>query len=43
MKVVGQEEDAGKTSKRMNSLYKMRNSLKDWTPNSEPITKVYRL
>ncbi len=34
-----QEEDAGKTSKRMNSIYKMRNSLKDWTPNSEPALK----
>ena len=34
-----QEEDAGKTSKRMNSIYKMRNSLKDWTPNSEPLLK----
>ena len=33
------EEDAGKTSKRMNSIYKMRNSLKDWTPNSEPALK----
>jgi organic radical activating enzyme len=34
-----QEEDAGKTSKRMNSLYKMKNSLTDWTPNSEPTIK----
>ena len=34
-----QEEDAGKTSKRMNSLYKMKNSLKDWTPNDEPSLK----
>ena len=34
-----QEEDAGKTSKRMNSIYKMRNSLKNWTPNSEPTLK----
>ena len=33
------EEDAGKTSKRMNSIYKMKNSLKDWTPNSEPTLK----
>ena len=33
------EEDAGKTSKRMNSLYKMRSSLKDWTPNSKPSLK----
>jgi hypothetical protein len=31
-----QEEDAGKTSKRQNSLYKMKHSLQDWTPNSEP-------
>ena len=31
-----QEEDAGKTSKRQNSLYKMKKSLEDWTPNSEP-------
>ena len=30
------EEDAGKTSKRMNSIYKMKTSLMDWTPNSEP-------
>ena len=29
------EEDAGKTSKRMNSLYKMKKSLQNWTPNSE--------
>ena len=34
-----QEEDAGKTSKRMNSIYKMRSSLTDWTPNSEPTLK----
>jgi organic radical activating enzyme len=34
-----QEEDAGKTSKRMNSFYKMKNSLQDWTPNSEPTLK----
>ena len=34
-----QEEDAGKTSKRMNSLYKMKSSLQDWTPNSEPTLK----
>ena len=33
------EEDAGKTSKRMNSLYKMRSSLNDWSPNSEPTLK----
>ena len=33
------EEDAGKTSKRMNSLYKIKNSLKDWTPDSEPSLK----
>jgi hypothetical protein len=30
------EEDAGKTSKRMNSIYKMRKTLENWTPNSEP-------
>ena len=34
-----QEEDAGKTSKRQNSLYKMKNSLTDWTPDSEPTLK----
>jgi organic radical activating enzyme len=34
-----QEEDAGKTSKRQNSIYKMRGSLEDWTPNSEPTLK----
>jgi len=34
-----QEEDAGKTSKRMNSLYKMKNSLTDWTPDSKPTLK----
>ena len=33
------EEDAGKTSKRMNSIYKMRNSLSNWSPNSEPTLK----
>ena len=33
------EEDAGKTSKRMNSIYKMKNSLNDWSPNSEPSLK----
>ena len=33
------EEDAGKVSKRMNSIYKMKKSLKDWTPNSEPTLK----
>jgi len=33
------EEDAGKTSKRMNSLYKMKNSLTDWTPDSKPTLK----
>jgi pyruvate-formate lyase-activating enzyme len=33
------EESAGKTSKRMNSIYKMKNSLKNWTPNSEPTLK----
>ena len=34
-----QEEDAGKTSKRQNSIYKMKKSLTDWTPNSEPQLK----
>ena len=34
-----QEEDAGKTSKRQNSIYKMKKSLKDWTPDSEPKLK----
>ena len=34
-----QEETAGKTSKRMNSLYKMKSSLKKWTPDSEPTLK----
>ena len=34
-----QEEDAGKTSKRQNSLYKMKKSLEDWTPDSEPTLK----
>ena len=34
-----QEEDAGKTSKRQNSIYKMKQSLTDWTPNSEPTLK----
>ena len=34
-----QEEDAGKTSKRINSLYKMKNSLKEWTPDSKPSLK----
>jgi len=34
-----QEEDAGKTSKRQNSIYKMKNSLTDWTPDSEPTLK----
>jgi pyruvate-formate lyase-activating enzyme len=33
------EEDAGKTSKRMNSLYKMTHSLKDWTPDSKTSLK----
>ena len=27
-----QEEDAGKVSKRMNSYYKMKNTLNEWTP-----------
>ena len=34
-----QEESAGKTSKRMNSLYKMKHSLKDWTPDSKTSLK----
>ena len=34
-----QEEDAGKTSKRQNSIYKMKISLTDWSPNSEPTLK----
>jgi sulfatase maturation enzyme AslB (radical SAM superfamily) len=34
-----QEEDAGKTSKRQNSIYKMRSSLENWTPDSEPTLK----
>jgi organic radical activating enzyme len=33
------EEDAGKTSKRMNSLYKMKNSLEGWSPDSKPSLK----
>ena len=33
------EEDAGKTSKRMNSIFKMRSSLQNWSPNSEPKLK----
>ena len=33
------EESAGKDSKRINTLYKMKNSLKNWTPNSEPELK----
>jgi sulfatase maturation enzyme AslB (radical SAM superfamily) len=31
-----QEEAAGKTSKRQNSIYKMKHSLQHWTPDSEP-------
>ena len=34
-----QEEDAGKTSKRQNSIYKMKKSLTNWTPDSEPTLK----
>ena len=34
-----QEEDAGKTSKRQNSLHKMKQSLQQWTPDSEPTLK----
>ena len=33
------EEDAGKTSKRQNSIYKMKNSLRDWTVDSKPTLK----
>ena len=33
------EEDAGKDSKRINTLYKMKNSLRNWSPNSEPTLK----
>jgi len=33
------EEDAGKTSKRMNSIYKMKNSLQNWTTDSKPTLK----
>jgi hypothetical protein len=33
------EEDAGKTSKRMNSIYKMQTSLNNWTTSSEPSLK----
>ncbi len=33
------EEDSGKTSKRMNSIYKMKNSLQNWNPDSEPTLK----
>ena len=33
------EENAGKTSKRMNSIYKMKKSLKHWSPTSEPSLK----
>ena len=33
------EESAGKTSKRMNMIYKMQSSLKNWTPDSEPALK----
>jgi len=34
-----QEEEAGKVSKRMNSYYKMKNSLQDWTPDTAPSLK----
>ena len=34
-----QEEDAGKDSKRINSIYKMKSSLKNWTPDSKPALK----
>ena len=33
------EEDAGKTSKRMNSIYKMKKSLQNWTTESKPALK----
>jgi organic radical activating enzyme len=33
------EESAGKRSKRMNSIYKMKKSLKDWTTDSKPALK----
>jgi hypothetical protein len=33
------EEDAGKVSKRMNSIYKMRKSLQNWTPEDKPVLK----
>ena len=33
------EESVGKDSKRINTLYKMKNSLQNWTPNSEPSLK----
>ena len=33
------EEKAGKTSKRMNTFYKMRNTLKDWDVDSKPELK----
>ena len=33
------EEDAGKDSKRINSIYKMKKSLKGWTPDSKPSLK----
>ena len=33
------EESAGKDSKRINTLNKMKNSLKNWTPDSEPTLK----
>src|SRR6056300_1364050 len=34
-----QEEDAGKTSKRQNSIYNMKDRLKDWTSDSETTLK----
>jgi sulfatase maturation enzyme AslB (radical SAM superfamily) len=34
-----QEEAAGKVSKRQNSIYKMKHSLQNWTPDSEPTLK----
>ena len=34
-----QEEEAGKTSKRMNSIYKMKKSLSNWNTDSKPNLK----
>ena len=35
------EEDASKTSKRMNSIYKMKKSLKNWTIKNIPTLKFF--